>query len=92
MPGSSLQVASVISDLEACRSRFTKKASFEAALQDVARLIRDRMAHFALPEVESKLLELLARCVTLLKTRYTSLAFWRAGSKLLETASVSSTS
>lgn len=90
MPGSAAtnQKAFIIAGLEASRSKLTKKATFEAALQDMSEIIESKSAEFALSEVESKLVEVLARCVTLLKTRYTSLAFWRAASKLLEKAQV----
>lgn len=87
-PTSSLLVASVIGELEACRNKLTKKATFETSLQDIARLIGEKTAQFALPEVEIKLLDVSARSVTLLKTRYTSPAFWRAVASMLATAQV----
>lgn len=90
MPGtrSNLVHASVIGELEACRGKLTKKATFETSLQEVVRLIQGQTPQFALPEIEQKLLEVSARCVTLLKTRHTSPAFWRAGSELLAAAQV----
>lgn len=88
MPGTVVnnQTAFITTGLEASRSNLAKKATFEAALQDISEIIKSNPGQFALSEVESKLVEVLARCVTLLKTRYTSLAFWTAVSKLLETA------
>ena len=74
---------SVITDLQGCQTRLAKKATFEKAVTDIGHLIRNNAIQFALPTVQNKLLEVVARCMTLLKTRYTSSAFWKAGSDLL---------
>ena len=74
---------SVVADLENCRTRLAKKASFEQAVASIQTIVQNNGAQFALPDAQSKLLDVLARCMTLLKTRYTSTAFWRAGSELL---------
>ena len=90
MPGprSTLVDNSLLSELDACRGKLTKKATFETSLKEVIRLMHQQTQQFALPEVEQKLLEVSARCVTLLKTRHTLPAFWRAGSELLAQAQV----
>ena len=74
---------SIVSDLEGCRARLAKKATFEKAVTEIRQLLQINATQFALPTVQAKLLGVLARCMTLLKTRYTSSAFWKAGSDLL---------
>ena len=74
---------SIVSDLEACRTRLAKKATFEKAVADVKVIVQSHHAQFALPSAQAKLLDVTGRCMTLLKTRYTSPAFWRIGSELL---------
>lgn len=88
MPASILLDPSVISELEGCRARLGKKATFEAALDDTAHIISGRSSQFSDTAVQSKLLDLLARSMTLLRTRHTSVAFWRAEQRLLAASKV----
>lgn len=74
---------SMLSELESCRTRLSKKATFESAIADVCLLVKADHAQTALQPVQVKLLEVCARCMTLLKTRYTSSAFWKAGKDLI---------
>ncbi len=74
---------SIVSDLEGCRARLAKKATFEKAVTELRQILQNHATQFAFPTVQAKLLDVLARCMTLLKTRYTSSAFWKAGSELL---------
>lgn len=80
---------SVLSDLEKCRTRLSKKATFESAIADACFLVRNNPAQSALPPVQVKLMEVCKRCMTLLKTRYTSSAFWTAGKGFLALCQVS---
>lgn len=80
---------SVVQELENCRTRLAKKATFERAVADLQTIVQTHYVQFALPSAQSKLLDVLARCMTLLKTRYTSPAFWKTGSELLKQCEVS---
>lgn len=80
---------SILSDLETCRTRLGKKATFEKAIVDVCLILRTQTAQRALAPVHSKLMEVCARCMTLLKARYTSTAFWKAGDEMLAESQVS---
>lgn len=80
---------SMISELESCRTKLSKKATFESAIADVCLLVKANHAQAALQPVQVKLLEVCARCMTLLKTRYTSSAFWKAGKDLISSCQVS---
>lgn len=81
---------SVVTYLERCRTRLSKKATFESAVADACLLIRKNQAQTALEPVQSKVMEVCTRCMTLLKTRYTSSAFWTAGKDLLALCQVKS--
>lgn len=81
---------SVVTDLENCRTRLSKKATFESAVSDACLLVRKNQAQTALEPVQSKLMEVCTRCMTLLKTRYTSSVFWTAGKDLLALCQVTS--
>lgn len=78
-----LRESSIISYLEGCRTRLAKKATFEYAITEIKVLLDHSGVGLKLAAVQRKLVEVLARCMTLLKTRYTSSAFWKAGSDLL---------
>ncbi len=60
------------------RARLAKKATFEAALRDLQACIAADPAAACDPAVEA----LVGRSFTLLRTRYSSRAFWRAGREL----------
>ncbi len=60
------------------RARLAKKATFEAALRDLQACIAADPAVACDPAVEG----LVGRSFTLLRTRYSSRAFWRAGREL----------
>ena len=80
---------SVLSDLEKCRTRLSKKATFESAIAEACLVLRRSPAQTALAPVQVKLMEVCTRCMTLLKTRYTSAAFWTAGKDLFAMCQVS---
>ena len=82
---------SLLTDIEKCRSRLSKKATFESAIAEACLLVRENPAQIALAPVQVKLMEVCARCMTLLKTRYTSAAFWMAGKEFLALCQVIST-
>lgn len=82
---------SVLSDLEKCRTRLSKKATFESAIADACLLMRRNPAQVGLAPVQVKLIEVCTRFMTLLKTRYTSSAFWTAGKNFLALFQVSFT-
>lgn len=84
-----LRESSIISYLEGCRTRLAKKATFEYAITEIKVLLDHSGVGLKLAAVQRKLVEVLARCMTLLKTRYTSSAFWKAGSDLLAQCQVS---
>ena len=71
-------------DLEDIRRRLQKKATFEAALADLQKQLRDNPTLAG----QDAVFDLIKRISTLLKTRYTSPAFWRAGRSVFETAKV----
>lgn len=71
-------------DLEDIKRRLSKKATFENAVADLQKLLRDS------PDLVSQdaVFDLMKRIMVLLRTRFTSPAFWRAGRGLYETAKV----
>ena len=71
-------------DLEDIRKRLQKKATFEAALADLQRQLRDDPTLAG----QDAVFDLIKRISVLLKTRYTWPAFWRAGRSVFETAKV----
>ena len=80
---------SILSDLETCRTRLGKKATFEKAIVDTCLILHTHTAQLEFAPVQSKLMEVCARCMTLLKARYTAAAFWRAGDEMLAECQVS---
>lgn len=82
---------SMLSELESCRNRLSKKATFENAIADIFLLVKANPAQTAQQPVQVKLMEVCARCMTLLKARYTSPAFWKAGRDLIASCQVSCT-
>ena len=71
-------------DLEDIRKRVSKKAAFEDAVADLKKLLGDNPRLIR----QDAVFDLLKRIMVLLKTRFTSPAFWRAGRALYETAKV----
>ena len=71
-------------DLEDIRKRVSKKATFEEAVADLQKLLRDNPSQIS----QEAVFNLMERIMVLLRTRFTSPAFWRAGRGLYETAKV----
>ena len=72
-------------DLDDIKRRVSKKATFEDAVADLQKLLEDQLSHVS----QDAVFDLMKRIMVLLKTRFTSPAFWRAGRGLYETAKVS---
>ena len=87
IPGPLLLYRYMAVDLEDIRKRIQKKATFEAALADLQRQLRDDPTLAG----QDAVFDLIKRISILLKTRYTSPAFWRAGRSVFETAKVGDT-
>lgn len=70
--------------LDEIKERMSKKATFEIAVTDLQNLLGDK------PSVVSQdaVFDLLKRVMVMLRTRFTSPAFWKAGRSLYETAKV----
>jgi hypothetical protein len=71
-------------DLEDIRKRVSKKVTFENALADLQTLLRDKPSFVR----EDAVFDLIKRIMVLLRTRFTSPAFWRAGRNLYIMAKV----
>ena len=71
-------------DLEDIKLRLSKKATFEIAVADLHKLLRDSPGLIS----QDAAFDLIKRIMLLLRTRFTSPAFWRAGRGLCETAKV----
>lgn len=71
-------------DLEDIKKRVSKKATFENAVADLQTLLRDNPSFVS----EDAVFDLIKRIMVLLRTRFTSPAFWGAGRNLYTTAKV----
>ena len=65
------------SRLQSAKAGLSKRSTFESAMRELQELISDSTM-----EDRQQLWEAVKRCFTLLKTRYTALAFWIAGQDL----------
>ena len=70
--------------LEDIKRRVSKKATFEDAVADLQKLLQE---NFSLVSQDA-VFDIMKRIMVLLRTRFTSPAFWRAGRGLYETAKV----
>jgi hypothetical protein len=69
------------------KQRLEKKSTFEAALDELLRAVQACSAEADLQQQ----LPLVKRCFTLLKTRYSNVAWWRKGLTLFMACKVGST-
>lgn len=72
-------------ELDDIKRRVSKKATFEDAVADLQKLLEDNHSHVN----HDAVFDLMKRIMVLLRTRFISPAFWRAGRGLYETAKVS---
>ena len=95
MPGLPAQRATP--DLIDIRARLGKRSTFEGAAGELTSLLLQRArcrqldaAHAPEP-LDAEAFQAVQRCATLLRTRYTSPAFWRAAQLLFQTAIAAAT-
>lgn len=68
--------------MEALKKRMARKATFEAAAAELASLLQHHADGAGGPGDAAALVDGARRCATLLRTRHTGAAFWRAGSRV----------
>ena len=76
-----------VSSLPEIIKRLHRRSSFEGAASELLHLLRSEAAA-GLEQPSADVFKALTRCRTILKTRFTSPAFWQAGGQLCDTAQV----
>jgi E3 ubiquitin-protein ligase AIP2 len=88
MPSASGDSTELLHRLQGLREQLGKKQTFESAVCSAQSLFKYEFSDDCTTAIKEAWVALLQRCMTLLRTRFTSPAYWQAGYNLFTQAQV----